>query len=249
MQDFQQQQLAFIRRIKDPTAPLPAGMRPERMAVYEELFFNNLQNFINSAFPVLHSLVVPAQWQLWCRQFFRDQPLHSPYFLDISASFLQWLPQVAAQLPPFAVELAHYEWLELALSAERATAAPAWTFSADRPLWLSPLARLGSYQYPVHRIRADFQPQHTEATFILLFRDPADQVRFILLNAWTAALLQLISAEPGHHFTQYVEWLLPYLPGWSVEKLSTAARPLLAEFAASGIFAADAPAPTANPSQ
>jgi len=71
MQDFQQQQLAFIRRIKDPTAPLPAGMRPERMAVYEELFFNNLQNFINSAFPVLHSLVVPAQWQLWCRQFFQ----------------------------------------------------------------------------------------------------------------------------------------------------------------------------------
>ena len=89
MQSFQQQQLAFIRRIKDPTAPLPAGMRPERMAVYEELFFNNLQNFVCSAFPVLLSIipgatmagVVPA---VFPRTTFA-QSIFSSYLTGISA--------------------------------------------------------------------------------------------------------------------------------------------------------------------
>jgi hypothetical protein len=237
MQDFQQQQLAFIRRIKDPSAPLPAGVRPERMAVYEELFFNNLQNFVSSAFPVLRSLLSETQWQALCRQFFREQSLHSPYFLDISKAFLHWLPQVAAQLPVFAVELAEYEWLELALATDLATAAVEWTFDATHALAVTPLARLCCYQYPVQQISLNFQPKEPAAqpVFLLLYRDQKDQVRFLELNAWSAALLQLISAEPGQQLGTYIDWLQPYVPQWDHDQLLAQATPLLNDFAARGI--------------
>lgn len=238
MQEFQHQQLAFIRRIKDPSAPLPAGIRPQRMAVYEELFFNNIQNFINSAFPVLLSIIPATQWQTLCRQFFQQQPMHSPYFLDISKAFLHWLPQVAAVLPGFALELAEYEWLELALATDLASAASSREFRPSDALMLAPLARLGSYQYPVHQISAEFQPEQpaTAAVFLLLYRDSADQVRFLELNAWGAALLQLILAEPGHPVATYLQWLQPYVPQWDAAQLLEQALPLLNDFAARGVI-------------
>lgn len=231
MLDFQREQLAFIRRIKEPTAPLPSGMTIERMAVYQELFFNNLQNFVNSAFPVLHSLLPAEQWQSLTRQFFQEHRLDSPYFLAISAEFLQWLPTVSLQLPDFALELAHYEWLELSLATAHADAVLPWQFEADSPLYLSPLAHLGCYQYPVHCISAEFQPQQCQPTFILLYRDEQDSVRFIELNAAMAALMQLVDTEPGAVLADYVAWLLPYLPGWTAEQLTDAATPLLQDFA------------------
>lgn len=233
---FQQQQLAFIRRIKDPTADLPAGMQPERMAVYEELFFNNLQNFINSAFPVLRGLVPEEQWRALCRQFFCEQPLHSPYFLQISAAFLQWLPQASDRLPVFTCELAHYEWLELALATDLAVAQPGWQFTENSRLSLSPLARLGCYQYPVQHISSDYQPVQPQPTFILLYRDQTDEVRFIALDALTAALLQLIDADPGLSLAQYAQALQPYLPDSSVEQLIATAKPLMQDFAGRGVL-------------
>ncbi len=240
MQDFQQQQLAFIRRIKDPSAPLPNGIRPERMAVYEELFFNNLQNFISSAFPVLRSLLPETQWQALCRQFFQEQALHSPYFLDISKAFLQWLPPVAPQLPGFAVELAEYEWLELALATDLAVASPGWSFDPSRVLAVSPLARLCCYQYPVQQISAQFQPTEpaVQPVFLLLYRDEQDSVRFLQLNAWSAALVQLIATEPGQQIGTYIDWLQPYVPEWDQQQLLVQATPLLTDFAARGIVVA-----------
>ncbi|MDZ7867658.1 MAG: putative DNA-binding domain-containing protein [Rheinheimera sp.] len=242
MQEFQQQQLAFIRRIKDPTAPLPAGIRPERMAVYEELFFNNLQNFVCSAFPVLLSIIPAEHWQALCRQFFREQQLHSPYFLDISKAFLHWLPQVASELPGFALELAEYEWLELALATDVAVAAPGWQFEPDRVLMLAPLTRLCCYQYPVQQISASFQPDAVAAVpvFLLLYRDDADRVRFLQLNAWSAAFLQLLLAEPGQLISTYLDWLQPYVPQWDHLQLLAQAMPLLTDLAARGIVIAAA---------
>ena len=240
MQSFQQQQLAFIRRIKDPTAPLPAGMRPERMAVYEELFFNNLQNFVCSAFPVLLSIVPAQQWQALCRQFFQEQPLHSPYFLHISQAFLQWLPQVAQQLPGFALELAEYEWLELSLATDVATVAPGWQFDANSLLTLAPLTRLRCYQYPVQQISVNFQPTApaTQPVFLLLYRDHADQVRFLQLDAWIGALLQLILAEPGQDVSTYLDWLQPYVPQWDRLQFLAQVTPLFTDFAERGIVIA-----------
>jgi len=239
MQNFQQQQLDFIRRIKDPTAPLPAGIRPERMAVYEALFFNNLQNFINSAFPVLLSIVPAEQWQALCRQFFREHALHSPYFLHISQEFLRWLPQVAERLPCFASELAHYEWLELDLATDQAETIPGWCFDAATPLALAPLSRLGAYQYPVQHISVHCQPSEPaeQPIFLLLYRDQTDGVRFLELNAWSAALIQLIQAEPGQVISTYLDWLQPYVPQWDSGALLPQATALLSDFAERGIIA------------
>lgn len=230
---FQQQQLAFIARIKDPQAPLPAGMNAERMQVYQELFFNNIQGFVSSAFPALKSLLPAEDWTALCRQFFQQLPLESPYFLHISKAFLGWLQNRPVheipQLPVFAAELAAYEWQELALSTAKAQVPQQVDWTLAIRLELSPLVFLGQYQFAVHRISRDQQPDAPadSPTFLLLYRNQQDEVRFIELNALAMALLQLVEAEPGLVLEAYLQYLQPYLPALSPAALQQQAADLV----------------------
>ena len=56
-------QRTFAARIRQPAEqPLLDGISAGRMAVYEELFFNNIEGFISGAFPVLHRLIEASRW-------------------------------------------------------------------------------------------------------------------------------------------------------------------------------------------
>ena len=57
MPRFMQRQYAFVARIRDPQhAPAPDDVAPKRMAAYEELFYNNINEGLSNAFPVLRKL-------------------------------------------------------------------------------------------------------------------------------------------------------------------------------------------------
>lgn len=102
---------------------------------------------------------------------------------------------------PFMLELAHYEWAELALSLSEQE--PDWSAIDTQgdllkglPV-LSPLAWPLSYHWPVQNIGPDFLPheQPDTITYLLLYRDDDDEVHFMELNPVTARLLQLIQAK------------------------------------------------------
>ncbi len=191
-------QRAFAARIRQPAQqPLLDGITAERMAIYEALFFNNIEGFISGAFPVLHRLIEPSRWQRLVRSFIAEHQARTPYFLQISQEFLAWLQQgyvAEAGDPPFMLELAHYEWVELALDVSEAEPAEqGW----------SPLAWPLAYQWPVQRIGVDYQPTTppAEPTCLLVWRDGQDKVRFMQLSPFAyqlAARLQAgEAAEPA----------------------------------------------------
>lgn len=188
-------QRTFAARIRQPAEqPLLEGVSAERMAVYETLFFNNIEGFVSGAFPVLRRLFEASRWQRLVRSFIATHEARSPYFLQISQEFLAWLQQgYVAEVgdPPFMLELAHYEWVELALDVSEAqAAAQGW----------SPLAWPLAYQWPVQRIGVDYQPltPPAEPTCLLVWRDTEDAVRFMQLSpfAYQLALRLQASAPP-----------------------------------------------------
>ena len=99
------------------------------------------------------------------------------------------------------LELAHYEWVELALSLldEKidATEIDAQGDLLDDIPVISPLAWALSYRFPVHKIGPDFQPSEAGGmqTHLIVYRDADFDVRFIEINPVTARLLQLFSGE------------------------------------------------------
>lgn len=206
-QDFRATQYAFAGHIRDPEhRPAPGGIEDRRMGIYRELFFNNVSGFLADTLPVLHALLPAAHWQAMMRDFLIRHRCHSPYFLDIPREFLTYLEHTRgsrAEDPPFLYELAHYEWAELALSVSEEEVPPPGALAAaeltEIPLRLSPLAWPFSYQFPVHRISTDYRPEAPPAhpTYLLLYRDPDDEVRFLELNAVSARLLALLLEHAG----------------------------------------------------
>jgi len=199
--DFQQRQYAFAAHIRNPDEhPRPADVPEARMAVYTELFYNNIEGTLSSAFPVIRSLNSEENWHALVRHFFSRHRALTPYLTELPQAFLDYLQneRVNAYDPVFLYELAHYEWVELALGIAENDLSPEHYHSNGDLMegvpFLSPLAWPLSYQYPVHQISADFQPEEIpkEATHIVVYRDLEDEVSFLELNPVTARLLQLI---------------------------------------------------------
>jgi uncharacterized protein len=203
--DFQRTQFAFAGHLRDPEQPAPPGIEDRRLAVYRELIYNNIEGFIASGFPVLKTLLSEEHWHQLVRSFIRDYRCQTPYFLEISREFVEFLVLRQQQelleswAPPFMVELAHYEWVELALDVaeERIPDNAGISHSGDvlqAFLSISPLVWRLSYQFPVHRISRDFQPDAPaeEGCHLVVYRNRADKVRFLEVNQFVMKLLQLI---------------------------------------------------------
>lgn len=200
-------QASFAAHIRDPQAvAAPEGIEDRRMAIYRDLFFNNVCNFLSSNFPVLKTLYDEADWVELCRDFFRTHRCHTPIFAEIPREFLKYLQDVRQAResdPAFLLELAHYEWVELALSLDEAEPDkldldPEGNLMEGVPV-LSPLAWPLSYRFPVHRIRKDFQPQTApdKATHLLVWRRRDFEIKFMLLNEFSLLLMQRLKEDAG----------------------------------------------------
>lgn len=200
--EFQEKQYAFAAHIRDPQhVPAPDGIENRRMAIYRELFFNNLSSLLSNMFPVLSKLLSEEKWRRLVRRFMQRHQAQTPYFLQLPAEFLDFLQNEYEPEPddfPFLVELAHYEYIELALSVSEETndmegVDPEGDLLSGIPV-KSELAWVFAYQYPVHRISHNFLPDAPaeQPVYLAVYRGTDDKVGFLELNAVTAGLLNAI---------------------------------------------------------
>lgn len=201
-----EQQSSMGRYLRDPDryAP-PPEMNPARAQVYRDLVFANLSSLISGTFPVLVKILGDQQWRKLVRIFLRDYRAHTPKFGEIAEEFVDFLasePEALADgtWPPFMVELAHYEWVEMAL--QQSEAEPLSSGDAgvllDRPLQISPLAWPLAYAWPVQLIGPDYQPDTApdQPTLLLVRRDLDFSVKFSGLSPLAFRLLQRIDEFP-----------------------------------------------------
>jgi hypothetical protein len=64
-----------------------------------------------------------------------------------------------------------------------------------------------AYRFPVQRISPDYQPQEPpeQPTFLVVYRDPEDEVRFLEITPVTYQLLALIQEQPGQTAAAYLQ--------------------------------------------
>lgn len=204
---YQSLQRAFAAHLRDPAAnAAPAHLEDRRVGVYRELFFNNLESLLAGNFPVIRRLLADAEWQALVRAFMAGWHSHTPLFTEIGREFHRFLEQRALQGagdPPFLAELAHYEWVELAVSIDESRIEdiphdPLGDVVGGVPV-LSPLAWPLAYRFPVHRIRDDYRPDSApdEPTFLIVARNRRDEVAFMGASALTLHLLEAVKGNPG----------------------------------------------------
>lgn len=199
---FKQTQYQFAAHIRDPEhQPAPSDIENRRMTIYRDLFFNNINGTLKNAFPVIHSLISETEWEVMVRDFMIKHRCKTPLFVEIAREFIAYLEdeRQSESDPPFLLELAHYEWVELALSIAEPDFTSTPLAEQENCLALrftqSPLAWLLVYQYPVHQISHDNQPQLPADTpvCLLVYRNHEEEIKFIELNPVSARLLELLA--------------------------------------------------------
>lgn len=213
---FQRQmlQLASFAR-SSGQAPLPEGLAPDRAMIYRQLFLNNIGELLTSTLPLTRAQVSDPVWRHWVSSFYSQYPHSTPYFMEIAGEFVEFLNSERetheAELPAWA-ELAHYEWVQLAISVD-ADAAATSTNALSNLLahaangepscpadWLSvvpvlsPVSAILAYEYPVHEVTNLHAPA---PTLILVYRDNGDRVQRMLLSPMAAQLLDAIQNNEG----------------------------------------------------
>ncbi|CAA0088122.1 Uncharacterised protein [Zhongshania aliphaticivorans] len=200
MKSFQSVQRELTQFVRDPDHnPGPEGLEHRRLVIYRDLFFNNINGFLSNGFPVCRSVYSEADWDAMVRDFMTRHQCASPYFLKIAEEFLAYLQSGRGNNvvdPPFLAELAHYEWVELALDVaneELPDNGPISNQLLDSHFYLSPLAWPLVYAFPVQQISSSNCPDSPsdEPTYIVVYRNRADRVQFLEINAVTARLLAL----------------------------------------------------------
>ncbi|MCF6264726.1 MAG: putative DNA-binding domain-containing protein [Xanthomonadales bacterium] len=198
-----QLQQRFAAHIRDPEQhAAPGEIEDRRMGIYRQLFYNNIEGFISTGFPVIRKLFNEQDWHQLVRRFFSNYRCHTPLFPEIPREFIRFLEQnQTCKDKPFLLELAHYEWVEMALELDNSTLDMDKIDSngdllEGQPV-LSPQAWLLHYQWPVHKISPDYQPtnQPQSPTFILINRSPSEKIEFTHLNQVSARLLELLNEE------------------------------------------------------
>lgn len=201
---LREQQLELTRHLRDPQrAQAPADIEDRRLAIYRDLLFNNIENLLGGNFPVIRKTLGQTRWLALVRDFYRDHRSQTPLFPEIAREFLRYLESFPQLDPPFLGELAHYEWVELALqiseaSIEDVAHEPHGDLLDGRPA-LSPLAWPLAYQWPVQRLGPQFQPEAPPAvpTLLLLRRQADGNVRFSELSPLAFRLLDRLTEHRG----------------------------------------------------
>ena len=198
------QQFALSRHLRDPgTVAAPAGIEERRLAIYRELLYNNIRSLLAGNFPVIRKTLGDEAWHALVRDFHARHRSRTPLFTEIGREFIAFVETRAEQGagdPPWLPELAHYEWVELALQISDAQPPPGIDPTGDllrgRPC-VSPLAWALAYRWPVQRIGPSCLPgEAPEApTLLLVRRDAAGDVHFAQLSPLAYRLLELLATD------------------------------------------------------
>jgi uncharacterized protein len=193
-QDYQAQFTAYIRNPALHKAP--ANVDHTRMQVYRDAVYNNTSEYVSLCFPVCQSVVGKRAWHKLTHQFLAQHAANSPLFREIPQQFLQFLETVTDK-PAYLQALAHYEWVELALTAMETIpviVSEKMDCLNEVPV-LAPANQILQYDYPVHQISKRYKPKQTETTYLLVYRNAEFAIKFIEINAVTHKLLLLTQQQ------------------------------------------------------
>ena len=239
-------QRAFTAHLRDPEhAPAPDGIEDRRVQIYRDLIFNNLDSLLSSAFPVLHQILGESGWHSLVRAFLVHHRARTPLFTELPRELLSYLEDERGEVPgdpPFLLELAHYEWVELALQIsddepDLGELDPNGDLLAGQPV-VSPLAWPLSYRFPVHRIAPDFQPTEPpgEPTHLVVYRTRDDDVAFLETNAVTQRLLHLLQENPERSGQEHLSEIARELGHPTPEQVIAFGAGLLDDLHAKGVI-------------
>jgi hypothetical protein len=169
----------------------------ERLAVYRKLVRRRLRDAVELAIPRTKARLGPI-FDEWFDRFLAERGPRSHYLRDVTTEFLDFLAPLAesdARIPPWTLDLARHEALDIVVGslAEAVEPGAVPALDPDHGLAFSGAARVVRYRFAVHRLSAELddrsEPERTP-TALFVYRSPEHDVRYLELTPLAAAILE-----------------------------------------------------------
>ena len=197
-QELQEMQLAFAAAIRDPDLDTHfPNVSPEQLAVYRELFWDNVKALLDSACPVAREVLGQDTWSMLLGRFWKEHPASTPEYTRMPFEFADWIAGQNLEdggLPLWLAELIRWEVAELGamfapesndtrprIGYQRHSIAPSLQLHAS----------LGRASH-----RQELATQHPGDHLPACYRTAELDIAFMELTPLGAALLELLLAEP-----------------------------------------------------
>jgi hypothetical protein len=214
LNDFRQYQFALARHLRDPLSmPLPKGVSQVDANACTHEMVKNLREVLEPAFPVTHALLGDEIWEHAVRLFLKQAPTHAPWSTVVQRAFVAHVCESSdmQSLPAWLQDLAHFEWLQNAVSTAPVTW-PAFDATGDvmkRPVVLNPSHVEAAYEWPVHSIDTDHNPDEMQSTHVTMLRDVNDVLHVYESSVFRNQLIDLLrDGQTGEEaFKVLAAWL------------------------------------------
>ena len=197
LNDFRQFQFALARHLRDPLgAPAPVTVQAAQASACTQDMVAHLCDVLAPAFPVTQALLGDDLWEHAVRLFLKDAPSHAPWASAVQRAFVDHVcesPEMQ-NLPAWLQDLAHFEWLQSAVSTTPVTW-PAFNATGNtmhHAVVLNPTHVEAAYEWPVHGINTDHKPDDMQSTYVSMLRDPQDELHVLESSVFRGQLLDLL---------------------------------------------------------
>jgi hypothetical protein len=230
----------------DDSAALAAEL--ERWLVYRKLVQGTLRDAVALAIPRTIARL-GALFDEYFARFLRENGPATHYLRDVTSELLEHCAPLWAEdarVPPWALDLARHEAMQIVVSSLGERAAPEphgeLELELDQGLRFVAAARVARYSFAVQRLsadEADRTPPAAVPTELLVYRDREHDVRYLELTPLAAALLERLIA--GASLKEAVLGACGATQHEPATALDGTAR-LLADLAERGVLLGPAPA-------
>lgn len=178
------------------------GTRPERLHHYRRLVFNIVEDTLQNAYPITHSLLSEEEWIDLVNDFFSQHDCQSPQLWRMPFELVEYVGKTGYHLKlnkPYLLELLYFEWLELEIY--QGEDQPHNDFQEkgdilDSPLVVNPDHRLIQLTYPVHTKEYERMEEVKGNYFVLIYRHRVTySVHFIELSPFLAIVFSQLAEK------------------------------------------------------
>lgn len=175
--------------------PVIPGVKTGNLSHYRRLVYNNIDDMLQNAYPVLYSFLPSDEWNKAVHQFIEEHPCQNNQVWRMPGEFREYLSDTGHPLLKkylFLDNLLAFEWaeMELFMMEDRpADAQPGGDILFSK-LILNPEHLLLVFQYPVHKVAPELINEDMKGMYCVIgHRNPEGDVLF---TECSPALLQLI---------------------------------------------------------
>ena len=178
------------------------GLTSNRLQEYRRLVFSNIQDQLESAFPIAYATISEEKWEKLVVEFFKEHACTTTQIWKLGAEFHSFVSVngYAEKLDlPYLTDLLRFEWEEIQMYSMEDIAYPKTEIKGEllsSTILLNPEHTLLHLAYPIHLENIQVALTKKGNYFVLIYRErESGKVQFLDISVWFAFLLEQIHLQ------------------------------------------------------